>query len=92
MKTKLLKKLRKNFRIVENGLGCQKVQERDFGTGWFDVTNGYEIHLIDQIYEYNDALGLLKAIFDYRYSKYTRKERIRRQKQKQLKTIWYVNS
>jgi hypothetical protein len=90
MKVKLLKKVRKNFRIIENALGDQMLQERDFIFKWVNYTNqSFEIHFIDKLYEYNDCFGLLRSVLHYRYSKYTRKNKIIKQKEKQTKILWY---
>lgn len=88
MKVKLLKKVRKNFRIVENGLGKQYLQERKL-FDWNNYCWSTEYHFIEILYKYTDALGQLRAILDYRYSKYSRKEKIKKQKEKQLTKVWY---
>lgn len=88
MKAKLLKKVRKKFRIVEDGLGEQHLQRKGL-FGWEFYRKTYEFYLIDPLFGYNDEMGLLRAILYYRYSKYLRKKKVEKQKSKQLTKIWH---
>lgn len=88
MKTKLLKRVRRKFRIVVDANGCEYIQERDI-TGWYKYGNDWEIHFINRLYTYSTNLELLTAIFNYRYSKYKRKNRIHEINKKKLTKIWY---
>ena len=90
MKVKLLKKVRKNFRIIENGLGDQTLQERQFVPNWANwSSNAWEAHYVNQLYEWSTCLELLKCVLNYRYFKYTRKYQVEKLKKGQFETVWY---
>jgi hypothetical protein len=88
MKTKLLKKVRRKFRIVRDGNGFEFIQERDI-FGWSKYSGGFEICFIEKLYTYKSNYELLLAIFDYRYSNYKLKNRIEEFNKKKLTKIWY---
>ena len=87
MKTKLLKKVRRKYRIIRNGLGEEFLQEKNLFE--WDSVNVYTRTIVENLYSYSDIMGEFRAILDYRYSRYTRKSKIKKQKRKQLTKVWY---
>ena len=97
MKTKLLRRLRKNYRIVENGLGEQKIQIRDIFNYWRGLVLTERLTLLryrkkdpscNEEYRIHDDLLIL---FHYAYGNYTLKHRVETYKKKQQKVIWHIN-
>ena len=91
MKAKLLKKVRRKYRIVKNGLGIEFIQEKDlFGWGYPPL---YIMAMVEKLYDYSDTFGEFRALLDYKYSKHKRINQINKKKEKQLTKIWHnVNS
>jgi hypothetical protein len=85
MKVKLLKKVRKNFRIIRNGNRHAKIQERHW-YGWDDLSipESYLIYrmCITPFYA-------MQELFRKRYSKYSRREKIYQHKEKTWTKVWY---
>ena len=93
MKTKLLKKIRNNYRIVVNELDGSKIQKKSIFGYWCDdnILNAYEEHIMYRVFGNlvtPDINGLLNAI-KYKYSDYSRKNKIRNKKKNTWKVIWY---
>lgn len=88
MKTDLLKIIRKRYRIIENDLGETKIQERNWLFGFADLH-----YLIDfLIWHGNDNVhDAFIDLLRMDYSKYHRKSKIKKQKQKNWKVIWWKN-
>jgi hypothetical protein len=85
MKTKLLKHIRKNYRIIENGLWQQKLQIKHC-LFWCEIDNySWYKHLLNQ----NTEIEFFKAYIHLKYSHYSRKCRIKEYKLKQIKVIWH---
>jgi hypothetical protein len=83
MKVKLLKKVRRNYRIVTNELGNSKVQER-WLLGWCDLEDehGWLLYMHSVITKKRLSLhGSILVVLHNRYDRYHRKTKIERVKQ-----------
>lgn len=86
MKTKLLKKVRKKYRILRNDLGTEKIQEKHWLFGFEDLNAWIDFMIWHRNDNVHDAfIDLLRM----NYSKYSRKSKIRKQKQNNWKVIWW---
>lgn len=93
MKTKLLKKIRNNYRIVVNELDGSKIQKKSIFGYWcdddiLDVCELIHIEIISGKAPKPDLEGLITRIA-YKYSNYSRKNKIRNKKKNTWKVIWY---
>ena len=92
MKTKLLKRVRKNYRIVENGLGEQSIHIRNW-IGIWEKPCPWEYFLVNyKLSKKSDAYTVydtLVYLLRLRYSYYTRRSKIKAQKKSEVKVIWY---
>jgi len=86
MKTKLLRKVRKNYRIRENGLGERWVEVRHWLYG-FDTIDSYYCAIINFTYNNPPENEFILILVREKYEKYSREYKIRSVKLKQVRTI-----
>jgi hypothetical protein len=90
MKTKLLRKVRRNFRIVQNEFGNKKVQER--WLFWWEDLSVWDIHLIERDHHpaiFNNPILVLRVLLEIRYENFSRKHKIINKKENTWTKIWY---
>ena len=95
MKTKLLKRVRKNYRIVENGLGEQWIEIK---SKLGDLCGVYVFTDILISRNTDDIHEQFRLLLHMEYSEYTRKAKIKTQKKKRKKSnlvqqikLWNTN-
>ena len=90
MKAKLLKKVRRRFRLIENCVGETKPQWKSWIGIWEDLSpfEACTIYMdvnLDSLTHNEEILLVLR----YYYGKYRRKTKIRKQKENTCNKIWY---
>lgn len=88
MKTKLLKKVRRKYRIKTNELGQYIIQTRSIFGWWCSLSEWYEA-IVEYRYKYSNSHEFLRCVFHYRYKRYTRKYKVHQQKQNSWSVVWY---
>jgi hypothetical protein len=86
MKTKLLKKVRRRYRIRENRLGKQWIEYKKFGLIW-DKLPPWDQFIIDRLCEGKTIEAKLKFFLHSEYLEYSMKYKIIKRKENQVKTI-----
>lgn len=85
MKTKLLRRVRKNFRIIQNGLGKEIIQEKLlFWWTPLDYVENTNVWLNS-----SKAIDTLRYLIHSRYETYSKKYKERKLKKKNWIKTWY---
>ena len=101
MKIKLLRKVRKNYRIVKNGFNVYWIEKKTWSLIplYENICDSWDVKKIcilksrngspyDET-SYNDTLSLFRKYLHNIYSEYTRKEKIKNIKRNNTNVVWY---
>ena len=101
MKIKLLRKVRKNYRIVNNELGVYSIEKRKWSLIplYENIYDGWDVKMMCILKSrngnpynetsYDDTLSLFRKYLHNIYSEYTRKEKIKNIKRNNTNVVWY---
>ena len=87
MKTKLLKKVRKKYRIIKNDNNEFFIQGKVLF--WWESISIWDLYMIEKLYHYSDIMGKFRSLLRYKYDKYTRTNRILMENKKKTSVFWY---
>ena len=94
MKTKLLKKIRREYRIVQNELDEVWIEKRMWShiplyVNMMDGWEGRILTLYENCKSYDDIMRVFKKHIHDMFSKYSRKEKINKIKKNNVSVVWY---
>lgn len=93
MKTKLLKYVRRNYRIIENCVGDQTIEYHN-GIKWVNYSiykNFFMVENRNKLSRCRTPMELFIMIIHLKYIQYSRKWQIDNFKKGEIKKIWYNN-